>query len=33
MDADVVLLDHDLRIRHVISSGVWRVGGPPGLDR
>jgi beta-aspartyl-dipeptidase (metallo-type) len=28
MDADLVLLDRELRIRHVISDGVWRVGSP-----
>ena len=26
MDADLVLLDSDHRIRHVMSGGVWRVG-------
>jgi beta-aspartyl-dipeptidase (metallo-type) len=30
MDADLVLLDRDLGVRHVISGGVWRVGRPHG---
>jgi beta-aspartyl-dipeptidase (metallo-type) len=29
MDADVVLLDRDLAVRHVMARGVWRVGGSP----
>jgi beta-aspartyl-dipeptidase (metallo-type) len=29
MDADLVLLDRELAVRHVMAAGVWRVGGPP----
>jgi beta-aspartyl-dipeptidase (metallo-type) len=33
MDADVVLLDGERAVRHVIAGGIWRVGGSPAEAR